>query len=717
MMNKHIELTDNEYGYIVGAIEAAIEWREAKDVNPRKGADGTGDGNVRGLSTLPEKYKAVLTNHYWDYMREAGRPTPLRSFNIVLPKLFAQASSVLGGRTKVVVTAEEESLSTDPYMVGGLITSVWHKLGFDDRFEDIWWDSRRDRHGVLRSGWRFERDGYARDGEREEPEAPPDAMPLPPEIMMQMSGPPVEMMGEYADPQAAMMAMQEMQQQETRQMYGDPLYDDPVLERVSPQDLIVDPGCKCWDLSDAKFVFERKWVSVAELQANKRLKNTKELKGKHFTFRQDINHEDWVTETLPELREVEIFDGYVVLPKAGKKRILHVILAAEHNKPLLVTESPYLDDDGRSIFPGGNPYPFIILPSTPVVDRDCYLPESIMHYVADLQIAYDRARSNIVDVSENSKRVSLVPEKLMKPNQLKLLRAAKDGDFVEVPQAVIDAIKPLEWPDIPKESYNTASMIETDMNRILGVTNYDEGILPENERKATEVKAMQSASQVRTGGAAEALNKAKRIAAGHIIALLQKFQSDPRSFRWTDDRGAEQWGTLTNYDLGGWDGDLLRGAGSQWTPQIEIDTLQSNAPNIEQDRMIKLLSVIAPYVQMPDPWRPGQPLIQVRKILEKIVRAAGIIETGAVISSEPPEGDKVQQLLQMLQEANMDIEQLQMALQQLQAENEQLGAQAEQYAVAAQAGAEKVKAMEERQREERLSGIVNKIGSAGSEVR
>jgi hypothetical protein len=716
MSDKHIELSDQEFAYIVGSIKAAIEWREAKDVNPRKGADGSGDGNVRGLDTLPDKWKAVLTNHYWDLMREAGRPSPLRSFNIILPKLISQAAAVLGGRTKIVVTAEEESLGTDPYMVGGMITSTWHKLGFDDRFEDAWWDSRRDRHGVLRSGWRFERDGYTRDGERDEPVVPEDAQPLPMEAITRMSGPPIEEMREFGTPEEAVKAVEEAMRRDSSVMYGDPLYDDPVLERVSPQDLIVDPSCKRWDLSDAKYVFERKWRSVGDLQADKQLKNTRDLKGRHFTYRQDLSNEYLLSETLPEMCEVEIYDGYAVLPKNGKKRILHVILAADHEKPLMVKESPYLDDDGRSIFPNDNPYPFIILPSTPVVDRDCYLPESIMHYVADLQIAYDRARSNIVDVSENTKRISIVPEGEMDNKSLHLLRFAKDGDIVPLPRAAFDSIKPLEWPQIPRETYSTASLIENDMNRTVGVSEYDEGVLPEGERKATEVRAMQASGQVRTGGAAEMLNRAKRTAAGHVIALFQKFQADPKRFRWTDDKGSEQWGNLSNVDLGGWEGDILRGAGTQWTPQIEIDTMQSNTPLADQRRMIELLAVLAPYAQMPDPWRPGQMMVQVRKILEKIVRSAGIIETGSVIPAEPSEADKVAMLLKALAEAKMTVDQLQQAIQQLKADNTQLAKIARQAQGEAESGAAKVKAMEDQSREDKLSTIVNKIAPKGGDT-
>jgi regulator of replication initiation timing len=673
-----VELSDDIKGYINGCIIAGIDSQKALYANT--------DSRDKGIyETTYERNMAIIKGKYWRGIRSANKRAPRRAVNLILPKLTAQAGALFVGDTTSILKVRDPEFDEEVYKFEGALNDTWQSGCFDRVAESCWWDSKTYRFGVYRVGWKFERKGVKLEGQRGNPVVPDDAVP----IAMNPDGSNMSRQmdeQEYDTEEDAYFAAMEAEKKESQQFYGDPVHDEPYITRIKPIDLIVDPDCKRYDLLDARYVFERKWVPLGELQNDSRLENVDDLEGESYSYNIDDRRDTDVPEMLPEYCRVKIYDGYIRLDldDDGVFETYHVIVAGDTSAVLLCEDSPYSDEDtGQSIFPNKNPYPFVVIPDV-VVDNDCWMPDSVVENAADIQLAYDEAISTLFDIMRRSPRFWIAVEGNLKPEHKAALSNAQDGDVIELPADAFDSIRSLDPPDVPAQIYSTLETCERNITRIIGTDEYTEGVMPAEKRLATEAMMIQQSGGARSGAQAKHWRLFRSTGMGCILGLMQKFQVTPKTFQYTTPDGKDQWGAADLFSLRGWkneDDAELNGYNCQFLVDIDVDSENPTNPALEKQQLNELLGVLGQFLQMPDP-TTGQPMVNIKPILEKLCELNGV-RPKSVIAQDNPE-DQTAQMQQMIQQLQQQLEeqtqQLQMILQeeeQIATENEQLKQQLE----------------------------------------
>ncbi|MEN6358153.1 MAG: hypothetical protein ABFD83_13850 [Armatimonadota bacterium] len=685
-----LKLSEEQCSVIKARIAAAKDYRDTVWANSDSGSDFRDD---------PARWMAILRGRYWAHRtNKAG--TPRRSSNQILPKLRAKHDVLTMGDTSFFIEARSEQLESVEDSATALLQNTWEIQSIDVPCDRASWDSEIYGFGVVEVGWAWERDGEQLTGERGEATLSPDAVPLviDPDTK-EMLPPPVR---EYETEAQAEQAARQQQLQEDQEIWGNPLKDDPFVERFSPRQLLVDPNCTCWDLHDARYAIRIRYEYVGRLKANKRLQHTKDLKGTVYSIRDDdeetYSAESITTVVRDDAALVRLYDCYMFFDYNGDgiDEFIHVIMCNEHELPLFCELNPYADDDERPIF-GDNPYPFRVYPSGLVTDNDCFYPDSPIDQVADLQLAYDESWNTCNEIRRKSPRQYMYPKGTLETPDIKKLEQGVDGAMIPVDPGLINQIVPFPHTQISVDIYKNLEDIPVEIGRQLGVSPFEENIIPQKDMLAREVDAMQQAGGARASGDAERYREYREDIARCLLSLYMTFGDRTRAFKYNAPDGQRVWGQVNNADLRGRDPEsvlLPMPDNSTYSVKINADSEGPKNKTYEQQLRMKLLQIIAGYAQMADP-DTGQPIVNLKTALRSLLKAFDERDITAWITPDP-----TPEQLQQIQLAKQAQAQQQVQIQAAAVQNQQ------------QQQADEAMLRQEAQRNETLktlAGIIAKI--------
>jgi hypothetical protein len=658
---KPVKLNAQETAYVYACIEAGREFQDEAWANPA-------DASIITLKDRPARHKALLSGRYWEEVDRAAAIEsdsilpPRRTSNQLLPKCRIVHGKLTGGETTILCDAKRQALEQIESQAGAYLTQCWRVYQVDRARAKALWDTFCYPFGVVRVGWRFETEEAALEGERGEPVVPEDAEPM----LMDGEGGLVfaETVEEYESQAAAEAAAMEQNAAADQAFAGMPLVDEPYFERVSPADLLIDPNAANWDLSDARFVFLRRWIRLGELKASKRLKHTDELKGTEFTFRPKSDGSDTARSVAPEAqlddeRLCEVFDGYVRLDrdKDGRYEIYHLMISQEAKKPLLCQPYEYVDERGRPMFTHGNPFPFRVIPGIPTDNDDPY-PQAHLESAVDLQLAYDEQYHAALEYCRKGRGLYEAVRGQLDDAAKEVLEEGEVGSVVEMD--TLGLLQPLTRAGLSKDELVLLQGIPTEIDVQLGVTKWEQNSQPGRRMTATEAENIQTQGETRTSGLGDIYREYGVDLAQCLLALLQAFQVVPQEFSQRNAvDGSRDWGQMNFEQLRPGEDEPF---GEQFNVKLDVDT--EPARSLAQEKMAtsQLLQALVPLMQMPDQWT-GQPVLNIRPLLTRLVRAWGIDDPALVVTPEPSEQDKVSMLLVQMRQMEQIIAQLKAAVQ------------------------------------------------------
>src|SRR4030067_339017 len=243
-----------------------------------------GDGYGE-LEHRVERNVAVLRGDYWQQVAGQNQDAAVkRGSNKILPQLLAKQAMLTQGSTEFYGEALDERFLELAKEAAAQLNNEWELQQVEKEVAKARWDSESAFFGVVETGWlwvRGEETIRGGRGEEVEPELPEDAVPIMvADQMMQ----PIPTVQEFGSPEEAEAALRQERVADDRKRLAADI-DDPYVERFSPKDLLIDPNCRSWDLSDARFVCRVRREYVEDVKSNRDYRNTKALAGSSYTFR------------------------------------------------------------------------------------------------------------------------------------------------------------------------------------------------------------------------------------------------------------------------------------------------------------------------------------------------------------------------------------------------------------------------------------------------
>ena len=302
--------------------------------------------------------------------------------------------------------------------------------------------------------------------------------------------------------------------------------DRPVLERVSPFNMLVDPDAR--HLREASWVAQRTWRPVADVRVDERYSETQRAKvtGSHYSP-WDSNEGDArggeskdKPDSEGEMAYVEVVEFYDIKANTVGTFALGVDSGLGEGAP----------DDGWLIKPQSIDYatghPFVMLRNYEVPDQ--MYPMGDVEQIESLQLELNETRTQMLNFRKKYRRGYAYEKGTVDEEGLAALESEDDNILVPVleendPGRVI---APLPVQGTPPEFFDQSAMIMGDMDLISGVSDYARGNPQQNiRRSATEAAMIQDASNARAQDRLVRVETALAECATRVVTLMQQYMT------------------------------------------------------------------------------------------------------------------------------------------------------------------------------------------------
>jgi hypothetical protein len=246
--------------------------------------------------------------------------------------------------------------------------------------------------------------------------------------------------------------------------------------------------------------------------------------------------------------------------------------------------------EGFLIAPEPMPYafgpPFLMLRNYEVADE--FYPMGELEQIETLQYELNETRSQMLNHRKRYARKYLYLEDAFDDTGMNALAAEDDNTMVPVNagQDINRVIIPMPSIGTPPDFYNMTELIQADIDRVSGVSDYMRGDMPEIRRTATEAAMVQDAQQSR---AADKLSKVEKFLAKlgeRIIQLMQQYMTGEQVVRVMGSNAAPVW---LNFDR-----DYIQG---QFDFEVEAGSTEPQNESFRRQAALQMVDAMAPLVQ------------------------------------------------------------------------------------------------------------------------
>jgi hypothetical protein len=250
------------------------------------------------------------------------------------------------------------------------------------------------------------------------------------------------------------------------------------VDRLDPRDVWIDPDSD--GLHNARYVVVRTFKSVADLQEDRRYKNTAELSA--FDDRgQDVGGTDsGLSLDTGDDRDqmVAIYEFYDI-----PSRIL-VTFTEQADLPLQVVE--------------GIDCPIVAIANHIIPNCPYHMGE--LEQIQPLQDELNKTRTQMVEHRMRNAQKWAARRGSLDAKARDALKSAEVNAVVEVDgdQLLNDMVVPLQVPNLTADVYQIDQIIKGDVYEITGVNEYLRGATPDIRRTATEATIIEGATNVKT---------------------------------------------------------------------------------------------------------------------------------------------------------------------------------------------------------------------------
>ena len=301
------------------------------------------------------------------------------------------------------------------------------------------------------------------------------------------------------------------------------LEDAPFAERVSCYDVFVDPDAT--SPKDMRWIAQRVRRPLSEVRSDKRYnKAAREAVSAMAVSRYA---DDPSVRKIRDKNEgyAEIWEFYDI-----KNRTMSVF--AEGGDGFLVKPMP---------MPYSFGHPFVMLRDYDVPDQ--FYPLGELEAIEPLQKELNETRTQMMNHRKRFARKWLYKESAF--DQLGRTALESDEDNVMVPvigdDAIGNVISPMPAVINPPDFYNQSNVIQGDIDRVSGVSEFMRGGVSEIRRTATESALMQDAANARTADKLATVERAMAEVGSRLVKLAQQFMTGEQVARITSKNGDPVW--------------------------------------------------------------------------------------------------------------------------------------------------------------------------------
>jgi hypothetical protein len=200
---------------------------------------------------------------------------------------------------------------------------------------------------------------------------------------------------------------------------------------------------------------------------------------------------------------------------------------------------------------------------------------------------------------------------------------ASDDDNVIVPvkgnENLNNVVVPMPALINPPEFYNQSTLIQNDIDRVSGVSEYQRGAIPETTRTAREASIIAEAGNARVAEKLVSIENAIARCASNLIMLAQQYLTGEQTVRIVGTESAPMWLTF--------DKDYISG---EFDFNVEAGSTAPRNEAFRRDMALQIVSAMQPFAQAG--------LVNLEKLAEYVLATGfGVKNASSFLKSpEPP---------------------------------------------------------------------------------
>lgn len=350
--------------------------------------------------------------------------------------------------------------------------------------------------------------------------------------------------------------------------------DRPFLERVDPFDIFVDINATCMD--------DMRWIAQRTRRPLKDIKNDVRY---DYSARKDVgptsyqrygdinttaNFYSSTTETSQDEAYADVYEFYDV--NTGEM----CVFADSGDKFLIKpVKMPYVFG-----------HPFFMLRNYDI--PGFFYPMGELEAIEPLQYELNETRTQMMNHRKRYSRKWLAMESAFDDFGRQML--ASDDDNVIVPvkgsENLNNVVVPMPALINPPEFYNQSALIQNDIDRVSGVSEYQRGAIPETTRTAREASIIAEAGNARVAEKLVAIENAIARCASNLIMLAQQYLTGEQTVRIVGTESAPVWLTF--------DRDYIAG---EFDFTVEAGSTAPKNEAFRRDMALQVVSAMAPFAQ------------------------------------------------------------------------------------------------------------------------
>lgn len=382
--------------------------------------------------------------------------------------------------------------------------------------------------------------------------------------------------------------------------------DRPFAERISPFNMYVDHHAHTMD--DLRWIAQRIRRPVADVRVDKRYlaKARKEVQA---STQSRFTDDDVATDRSPtgarDLGFVDIIEFYDL------RRQTYCVFAESQTDGFLVAPKKWPYSFGQ---------PFLMLRNYEVPDE--FYPIGELEEIESLQLELNETRTQMLNHRKRFARKYLYMEDAFDEVGVQALESDEDNTMVVVNsgQDINRVIIPMPSIGTPPDFYNQSEMIQNDIDKVSGTSDYMRGNMPEIRRTATEAAMVQDAQNSRSADKMSRVEAFLGELADRIIQLMQQYMTGDQVIRVIGGDAMPLWIT--------YDKDYIKG---EFDFEVEAGSTQPQNETFRRQSAMQMVDAMAPFVQAG--------VINVPELAKYVLQFGfGIKDPDKLVLATPPQG-------------------------------------------------------------------------------
>ena len=379
--------------------------------------------------------------------------------------------------------------------------------------------------------------------------------------------------------------------------------DRPFVERVSPFDMYVDPDAT--SMEDARWIAQRIRRPLEDVKKDKRYNSTAraEASPSHYT--------KWGQDSFRPRRSQDPADAYVEVWEWYDIDRNTVSVFCDGSDKFLISPQEIPFAFGQ---------PFVMIRNYDVPET--FYPMGELEAIEPLQHELNQTRTQMMNHRKRFSRKWLYKESAFDTDGRQALESDEDNVMVPVitEENLNNVLSPMPAVINPPELYNQSDLISSDMNRVSGVSEYQQGAMPEIRRTATEAAIVQDASNARASDKLAIIERAIGDCARRLVMLAQQFMTGEQAVRVIGSEAQPLWLTF--------DRDYIQG---EFDYEVEGGSTAPMNESFRRQRALQIVDAMAPFA--------GAGILDMGKMAAYVLQYGfGIKQAQGFIMQQPPMG-------------------------------------------------------------------------------